>query len=118
MTEKKYESLLKGVRNFSFLLLVLAFISIFPFLEGELNWVAIISLIFQAFLLLATIIGCSNRKIYGPICGVINAILMIISTFLNIGTLDTFEIILCVLDSLLGVVFLIVCIMLIKYMKK
>ena len=52
---------------------------------------------------LGTIIGCNKRMLYGPICGVVVSILMILNFNL--------------IDIILGILYLVECISLIKYMK-
>lgn len=104
MDEQKYEKTLKDAKWFSIIVLVLVLIMFFISLSsGALKGLAIVSVILQIALLLGTIIGCSNRMLYGPICGVVVAILMILSF--------------SIIDIILGVLFLIECINLIRYMK-
>ena len=57
----------------------------------------------QSNLFLGTIIGCNKRMMYGPICGVVVSILMILNFNL--------------IDIILGILYLVECISLIKYMK-
>ena len=104
MDEQKYEKTLKDAKWFSIIVLVLVLIMFFINLSsGALKGLAIVSVILQIALLLGTIIGCSNRMPYGPICGLVVAILMILSF--------------SIIDIILGVLFLIECINLIRYMK-
>lgn len=104
MDEQKFEKTLKDVKWFSIIVLVLALIMTFMNLSsGSLKGLTIITTILQVALLLGTIIGCNNRMMYGPVCGVIVAILMILS----------FNII----DIIIGILYLVECINLIKYMK-
>jgi len=104
MDEQKFEKTLKDVKWFSIIILVLVLIMFFINLSsGALKGLAMITTILQIALLLGTIIGCNNRMMYGPVCGVIVAILMILA--LNL------------IDIILGIIYLIECINLIKYMK-
>jgi len=103
MDEQKFEKTLKDAKWFSIILLVLSVI-IFVLSYKTMNTISIISSIIQLALLLGAAMGCSKRMMYGPVCGVVVAILMIIS--------------LSILDIILGILFLIECINLIKYMKK
>lgn len=104
MDEQKFEKTLKDAKWFSVIILVLVLIMLFMNLSsGALKGLAMVTTILQIALLLGTIIGCNNRMMYGPVCGVVVAILMIISFSL--------------IDIILGIVYLIECINLIKYMK-
>lgn len=104
MDEQKFEKTLKDVKWFSIIILVLALIMTFINLSsGTLKGLAIITTILQIALLLGTIIGCNNRMMYGPVCGVIVAILMILSF--------------SIIDIIIGILYLVECINLIKYMK-
>lgn len=105
MDEQKFQKTLKDAKWFSIIILVLLLIMFFITLSsGALKGLAIITIILQIALLLGTIIGCHNRMMYGPVCGVVVSILMILS----------FDI----LDLIFGILFLIECINLIRYMKK
>lgn len=104
MDEQKFEKTLKDVKWVSIIILVLALIMTFINLSsGALKGLAIITTILQIALLLGTIIGCNNRMMYGPVCGVIVAILMILSF--------------SIIDIIIGILYLVECINLIKYMK-
>lgn len=104
MDEQKFEKTLKDAKWFSIIILVLVLIMFFINLSsGTLKGLAIVTTILQIALLLGTIVGCNNRMIYGPVCGVVVAILMIISFSL--------------IDIILGILYLIECTNLIKYMK-
>lgn len=104
MDEQKFEKALRDVKWVSIIILVL-FLIIFlvNFSSGALKGLAMITTLFQIALLLGTIIGCKNRMMYGPICGVVVAILMILSF--------------SIIDIIIGIFYLIDCITLIKYMK-
>lgn len=104
MDEQKFEKTLKDAKWVSIIVLVLALIMTFINLSsGALKGLAIITTILQIALLLGTIIGCNNRMMYGPVCGVIVAILMILSF--------------SIIDIIIGILYLVECINLIKYMK-
>lgn len=105
MDEKKFEKLLKDAKYFSIIIMVIVLISfIVKLLSSNLGGpLSIILLILQVLLFLGTAIGCSNRKMYGPICGVIVSTLMILSF--------------SIIDIILGIIFLIECMYIIKYMN-
>lgn len=104
MDEQKFEKTLKDAKWVSIIVLVLALIMTFINLySGALKGLSIITTILQIALLLGTIIGCNNRMMYGPVCGVIVAILMILSF--------------SIIDIIIGILYLVECINLIKYMK-
>ena len=104
MDEQKFEKTLKDVKYFSIIVLVLGLIMFFMAIpSGILNGLSFLLIILQIALLAGTIIGCDNRMMYGPICGTIVAISLIISFSL--------------IDIILGVFLLIECIKLIRYMK-
>ena len=104
MNDEKFEKILRDVKWVSIFILVLVVIMFIKNLSvGALNTLSIIIKFIQIALLLGTAIGCKNRMLYGPICGIITAILMILA--LNI------------FDTILGIAFLIECVTLIKYMK-
>ena len=104
MDEQKFEKTLKDAKWFAVLLLVLNLIVFFIYFStGDLNGISIIIKFFQFALFLGTIIGCNKRMMYGPICGVVVSILMILNFNL--------------LDIIIGILYLIECTNLIKYMK-
>ena len=105
MDEQKFEKLLKDAKYFSIIILVLALISfIVNLLSSNIGGpLSIILLILQILLLLGTAIGCNNRKMYGPICGTIVSILMIVSF--------------SIINIILGIIFLIECMYIFKYMN-
>lgn len=104
MDEQKFEKTMKDAKWFSIIILILVLVMFFINLSsGALKGLTLITTLLQIAILLGAIIGCSTRKMYGPICGVVVAILMILSF--------------SILDMIIGVVFLIECINLIKHMK-
>ena len=104
MDEQKFEKTLKDAKWFAVILLVLNLIMFFVyFSSATLNSISIIIKFFQFALFLGTIIGCNKRMMYGPICGVVVSILMILNFNL--------------IDIILGILYLVECINLIRYMK-
>lgn len=104
MDEQKFEKTLKDAKWFGVLLLIFNLIILFANISnGTFTGLAIIIKCLQIVLFLGIIIGCSKRMMYGPICGVIVSILMILSF--------------SIIDIILGIIYLIECINLIKYMK-
>ena len=104
MDEQKFERYLRDAKWFSVIVLVLVLIMFFINLSsGVLSGLSIVITILQIALLLGTILGCSARMLYGPICGTIVAILMILSF--------------SIIDIILGIIFLVECISLIRYMR-
>lgn len=86
-------------------LLVLAIIVlIFNFVASpSQNIIKIVSYSIQIILLLATAIGCGKKMLYGPVCGIVVSILLIIS-------LD-------IISLIFGILYLIDCIKLVKFIK-
>lgn len=104
MDEQKFEKTLKDVKGVSIIVIILVAIMFFMNLSaGALKGLALIIPIFQIALCLGTIFGCNNRMMYGPVCGVVVAILMILSF--------------SIIDIIIGILYLVECINLIKYMK-
>ena len=81
MDQQKYEKKLKTVKWCYIFLFVVGLVLLFTELSlGILQWVDIDdNTIILLVLLLGTIIGCSKQKLYGYICGILSAFLMIIS---------------------------------------
>lgn len=104
MDEQKFEKTLKDVKGVSIIAIVFVLIAFFVILSsGSLTVLALASLLVRMALCIGTIIGCNNRMIYGPVCGVVVSILMIL----------TFDIIV----AIIGIIYLIECINVIRYMK-
>lgn len=104
MDEQKFEKTLKDVKGVSIIVIILVAIMFFINLSsGALKGLAIVIPILQIALCLGTVIGCNKRMIYGPVCGVVVAILMILSF--------------SILDIIIGILYLIECINVIRYMK-
>lgn len=97
------EKAVKHVKQFAVVYLIFVVIVLVANLMQGAKFGSIISYIMAAILLVVSYIGANNRAMYGPICGIIVAILMIISF--------------SVIDMILGVFFLINCINLIKALK-
>ena len=77
MTEEKFEKNIKSLKCIaiifcSFVTLTL----IIRFAEGTIGY-DIIDFILSFSLYLAIAIGCHNKKMYGPICGIIQSVLLI-----------------------------------------
>ena len=107
MNEEKFEKTIKDLKWFSIILLVLQLIGLVIIcLQAPINTVVLISYIIQMILLVVTIVGCNQKKIYGPIFGVIVSILLILPLPISI------------IDMVLGIACLIECINLIRYMSK
>ena len=105
MNEQEFLQKLKGGKIISIIILAIASISIIvDFSSENINTFSIASATFQMLLVLGSIIGCNSHMIYGPICGAIVAILMILSF--------------AIIDIIIGILFLKECIVLVKYMQK
>ena len=103
-TMQKFKKILKDVKWSSIILLVLVLILFFiNIAAGTLSGLSTMSIILQIVLLLGTIVGCNNEMLYGPICGTVVAILMILSF--------------TIVTVIIGVAYLLECISLIKYMQ-
>ena len=104
MDEQKYENILKDVKWSSIILLVLvSFLLCINIMSGNLSGLSAVVVVIRIVLLLLTIVGCNNEMLYGPICGVVVAILMILSF--------------SIVAIIIGVAYLLECISLIKYMQ-
>ncbi|MBR6033733.1 MAG: hypothetical protein IKP28_03220 [Clostridia bacterium] len=104
MDDEKYEKALKNAATVAIVVLVLvAIATVLYIVSGKASTVQIISCFIQIALLLATISGMKQKAIYGPLCGIIVAILMILA--LNL------------LDIIIGILYLIDNIRILKYMK-
>ena len=110
MDELKFEKSIKNAKWFAVGLLVLALIGfIFQIMAvmastSSATLFAILLRSVQISLIIATIKGCNDKKIYGPVCGIIVSILLIMA-------MD-------IVDIILGILYLIDCIKLVTYMKK
>ena len=104
MDEQKFEKTLKDAKSFSILVLVLALIMLgIKLYSNVFNGFGLIIAILQIVLLIVSIVGYNKKMIYGPVCGIVVSILMIISAG--------------IVDIILGIAYLIECVNLIKYMK-
>lgn len=80
MNDEKYEKALKNSRWVALFLLVLVMILfVITIANGQMTTVKMICAIIQMVLLIATAAGIKQRALYGPICGVIVSILMILA---------------------------------------
>ena len=104
MDEQKYEKILKDVKWSSIILFVLvSFLLCINIMSGNLSGLSAVVVVIRIVLLLLTIVGCNNKMLYGPICGVVVAILMILSF--------------SIVAIIIGFAYLLECISLIKYMQ-
>lgn len=105
MNEEKFEKTLKDVKWTSIVILILVVILyILTISTADFKIIQMVSFVLQVLLLVATAIGCENKMMYGPVCGTIVSILMILS--------------LSIIDMIIGIFLLIECINLIRYLKK
>jgi hypothetical protein len=80
MDDEKYEKALKNAKWVALVILVLVIIIfILQMVSGQMKTVTMISGIIQMALLIATAYGMKQKEMYGPICGVIVSILLILS---------------------------------------
>lgn len=100
MEEEKYQKSLRDAKWFAVGLLVLVLIvSCIKIASSGFN----IMLIMQIVLLILTIKGYNEEKMYGPICGAITSILLILSKD--------------IISLIFGILYLIDCIRIFRYMK-
>lgn len=105
MDPQKEEKTFKYAKWFAFIILVLNLISFIVSIgNGQMTTLAIVIRCALFAILLASIFGYANRKKYGPICGIIVSILIILN-------LDIF-------DILIGIAYLYDNISLLKYLKE
>ena len=104
MTEEKYIKALKNAQIVAIVVLVIVVVCfVILLVTRSLTPVRIISTIVQIGLLIATFIGMRQQAMYGPICGIIVSILMILALDL--------------IDIIIGVCYLIDNINIMRYMK-
>lgn len=104
MNDEKYEKALKNARWVALFVLALVIIMfVINIAGGTMTTVQIISGIIQMALLIATAVGMKQRAMYGPICGVIVSILMILALGL--------------IDIIIGICYLIDNINIMRHMK-
>ena len=104
MNDEKYEKALKNARWVALFVLALVIIMfVINIAGGTMTTVQIISGIIQMALLIATAVGMKRRAMYGPICGVIVSILMILALGL--------------IDIIIGICYLIDNINIMRHMK-
>ena len=105
MDEKNLNRMYKDIKWFSVIILIgLAIILLIEVISGSMSPSLIIIILIQMILLSLTIEGCINKKIYGPIAGIIVAI--------------TMTIFLTLVSFLIGTILFIECVVLIKNIKK
>ena len=79
MTEEKFEKNIKSLKNGAICFgIFVAAALILTLAQGNVGY-EIIDYILSFCLYIAIAIGCHNKKIYGPICGIIQAVLLIIT---------------------------------------
>lgn len=88
-------------------LALIGFVILIPAISNNLTGSVLIAFllrVLQIAFIVATVKGCSDKKIYGPICGIIVSILLILARD--------------IIDIIFGVLYLIDCIKLVNYMRK
>jgi len=104
MDEQKFEKTIKDVKWVAIVLLILfSIVFVVNLSSGELTTLVVLINIADLALLLITAIGCSKKLMYGPICGIVVSILLILS----------FDI----LSIIIGICLLVECVNVIRYMK-
>ena len=99
-----YEKSIKNAKGFVIGILVLAIISFcLNLFGGALNTLSIVIGIAQLFLVFATIKGLNEEEMYGPICGIIVSVLLILNRD--------------IISVVFGILYLLDCIKIINYMK-
>jgi hypothetical protein len=99
-----YEKAVKNAKWFAVGILVLALIAFaLKVFGGTVNTLTIVLGIAQLIVVISTIIGLNNNKMYGAICGVIVSVLLMLNRD--------------IISIIFGILYLIDCIKLIKYMK-
>ena len=99
-----YEKAIKNAKGFAIGILVIAIIAFFLNLfGGELNTLSIFIGIAQLILVFSTIKGLNEEKMYGPICGIIVSVLLMLNRD--------------IISVIFGILYLIDCIKLVNYMK-
>lgn len=108
MDENQYNKLLKEVKIFLIILAIIVIINTILIITTQIysiNPMLLIgSLIFYIFIMFTTYRGMKDLKMYGPICGIILSIILIIS-------LD-------IISVAWGILFVFDCIKMIKYIKQ
>lgn len=104
MNDEKYEKALKNARWVALFVLVLVIIMfVVNIASGTMTTVQMIFGIIQMALLIATAVGMKQRAMYGPLCGVIVSILMVLALDL--------------IDIIIGICYLIDNINIMRHMK-
>lgn len=104
MNEQKFQKALRDTKWFSvFLLILILIIFVGTLFMGNNSFLIIVIRFLQLALTIGAVVGCNKELMYGPVCGVILSILMILSFSF--------------FDIILGIAFLIDCINVIRYMK-
>ena len=104
MDTQKFEKILRLVKVFCIVILVANIINFI------INPSFSIMILLRFVLLIVTLIGCNKQKLYGPISGIIYTIFILI--FINFSSIT--NAIFSIIDIFLGIL----CISLVKYMKK
>ena len=99
-----YEKAVKNAKWFAVGILVLAIIAfVLKVMGGTLNALSVVICIAQLLVIIATIIGLNDNKMYGAVCGIIVSILLMLN-----GDL---------ISIIFGILYLIDCVKLVKNMK-
>ena len=104
MDQEKFEKAVKNAKWFAVGLMVLAIIVFVLRIVGGISNTWIIATgILEIILIIATIKGLSDEKLYGAICGIVVSALLILS-------MD-------IISLIFGILYLIDCIKIVQYMK-
>lgn len=104
MDENEYKKLLKQTKIFLIILAIIVCINAWMIFQTTLNMSTIVGIIIDLALIILTYKGSANLKMYGPICGIILSIFLIIT-----GTVP---------NIILGIAFILDCKKIIKYIKQ
>mgnify|MGYP004587872049 FL=1 len=99
-----YEKAIKNAKYFAIGILVLAILVFcFNLFSGGLNTLSIFIGIAKLIFIFATIKGLNEEQLYGPICGIIVSVLMILNRD--------------IISIVFGILYLIDCIKIVNYMR-
>ena len=102
MSDEKIEKTIKDVKGVGIVILVINIVYLIIILtSGRMNGIA--TLILSSIFIVVTNIGYNQRKIYGPICGILAAILLFLCGDVILGVT--------------GLIYFIANVYLIKYLK-
>ena len=105
MGEEKFQKDVKNAKYFAVGLgaLIIIFF-IINLLTGGTNIITRLAGILEIILIILTIVGYHKQKLYGPICGIIVSVLLIISQD--------------IISLIFGILYLIDCIKILNYMRR